>query len=427
MRRRYAARAMALVLLACALTACSSNAGDSGGKVTLTFWTHTHPPMIALNKTLISEYEAKNPNVKIEYQQIPNNDFNTKMLTSLSNGSGPDIINMDDTSLRGDYIPKNLIVPIDAAAVGKSSVDDIRAGYLPHVLDGATGGDGRLYGLPSEFNATAFAINKAQFLAAGLDPNHPPATWDEVAADGEKLVKAGQGGFSFLYLHSGWYTQQLQTLLNETGGAILTQDGKKAAIDEPKSVAALTLWDDLVHKHNLGDPNKSSRDATAPFADFEAGKTAMTIMYPWAVAQVAQDNPATYKNMAVVPLPQIDPANPSGRWYGYYLAVSKASKHQQQAWKFISYLTSQSQRWLTDVNFIQPVKDWDQSPAAAKVPFLSVWKQAYQQGKFDQIGPHWQEVQDAIKAAVEATIFDGKAPQDTLKQAAQSINQSISS
>jgi ABC-type glycerol-3-phosphate transport system substrate-binding protein len=426
MRRRYAAGVLALGLLAATLSACGSNSGE-GGKVTLTFWTHTHPPMIELNKKLVAEYEAKNPNVKIEYQQIPNNDFNTKMLTSLSNGSGPDVINMDDTSLRGDYIPKNLVVPIDPAALGKASVDEVRAGYLPHVLDGATGPDGALYGLPSEFNATAFAINKANFQAAGLDPANPPKTWDEVAADGQKLIAAGKGGFSFLYLHSGWYTQQLQTLLNETGGAILTTDGKKAAIDQPKGVAALQLWDDMVHKYKLSDPNTSSRDATAPFADFENGKTSMTLMYPWAVAQVAQDNPATYKDMAVVPLPQVDPSKPSGRWYGYYLAVNKASKHQKEAWKFISYVTSQSQRWLTDVNFIQPVKGWDQSPAAEKVPFLPVWRQAYQQGKFDEVGPHWSEVEDAIKAAVEATIFDRKPPSEALAQAAKTINQSISS
>jgi multiple sugar transport system substrate-binding protein len=426
MRRRYISPLLVLGLLAACLTACSSG-GGAGGTTTVTFWTHTHPPMIELNKKLISEYEAKNPNVKINYQQIPNADFNTKMLTALSNGSGPDVINMDDTSLRGDYITKNLVVPIDPAAVGKSSVDDIKAGYLPHVLDGASGPDGKLYGLPSEFNATAFAINKANFTAAGLDPDNPPKTWTDVLAADQKLKAAGKGGFSFLYLSSGWYTQQLQTLLNETGGAILKPDGNTSALADAKSVAALQLWDDLVHKDNLSDPNTSSRDATAPFADFESGKTSMTVMYPWAVAQIASDNPATYKNMAVVPLPQVDPAQPSGRWYGYYLAVNKASKHQKEAWRFIAYVTSQSQRWLTDVNFIQPVQGWDQSPAAAKVPFLPVWRQAYQQGKFDQIGPHWAEVMDAIKAAVEGTIFDHKPPAQTLQQAAKAVDGILSS
>lgn len=412
--------ALVLCVVGLGVSACSSG-GKGDGKVHLTFWTHTHPPMIALNKTLIAEYEKAHPNVTIDYQQIPNTDFNTKMLTALSNGSGPDVINMDDVALRGDYIPKNLVAPMDDAA--KASAE---GRYLPHTLDGASGPDGKLYGLPTEFNATAFAINKAAFVKAGLDPADPPKTWDDVAADGKKLIAAGQGGFNFLYLSAGQYTQQLQILLNETGGRIVGEDGKKATIDQPAGVQALDLWNTLVNKDKLGDPHTSTRDATDPFADFEAGKTSMTIMYPWGVGQIAQDNPAMAKNMEVVPLPQVDPTKPSGRWYGYYMAVNNASKHKSEAWKFIDYVTAQNQRWLTDVNFIQPVKDWASSPAAAKVPFLPVWQQAYQQGRFDEVAPHWAEVQDAIKTAIESTVLDGQSADATLKQAASSINQSLS-
>jgi multiple sugar transport system substrate-binding protein len=413
--------ALALCVVGVAMTACGSGSNGSGDKVHLTFWTHTHPPMIALNKKLVSEYEKAHPNVTIDYQQIPNTDFNTKMLTSLSNGSGPDVINMDDVAIRGDYIPKRLLAPMDSAAQTTAE-----GRYLPNTLGGAKGPDGKLYGLPTEFNATAFAINKAAFKKAGLDPANPPKTWDDVAADGKKLIAAGQGGFNFLYLSAGQYTQQLQILLNETGGRIVSDDGKKATVAEPPGVQALELWNTLVNKDKVGDPHTASRDATAPFADFEAGKTAMTIMYPWGVGQIAQDNPTTYKNMEVVPLPQVNPSQPSGRWYGYYMAVNRASKHQAEAWKFIDYVTSQNQRWLTDVNFIQPVKGWASSPAAAKVPFLKVWDQAYQQGRFDEVAPHWAEVQDAIKTAIEGTVLDGKPAGSTLKQAADTINQSLS-
>jgi multiple sugar transport system substrate-binding protein len=152
-----ALRALVLATFALLLvTACGSSddSGGGSGTVKLTFWTHTHPPMIDLNKKLISEYEAKHPNVKIAYEQIPNTEFATKMLTALSNGSGPDVINMDDVALRGDYIPKGLLAPMDPAAAAKAE-----AGYVPGTLDGAKGGDGKLYGLPTEFNATAFAIN----------------------------------------------------------------------------------------------------------------------------------------------------------------------------------------------------------------------------------------------------------------------------
>jgi ABC-type glycerol-3-phosphate transport system substrate-binding protein len=378
--------------------------------------------MIDLNKKLVEEYQAKNPHVTIKYEQIPNNEFGTKMLTALSNGSGPDVINMDDSALRGEYIPKDLLAPIDPAAFGKSSVDEIEQDYVAGTLDGAKGEDGQLYGVPSEFNATAFAINKAHFEDAGLDPASPPATWDEVAEQGKKLVAKGHEGFNFVYLHSGWYSQQLQTLLNETGGSILTEDGTASALDQPESVEALQIWNRLINEDKVGDADTASREATVPFDDFASGRRSMTMIYPWAVDQLKADNPDLFKDVAVVPLPQVDPANPTGRWYAYYFAVNKASEHQREAWKFIQYLALQSERWLTDVNFVQPVTGWEELPAAQNIPFLDVWSQAYSQGKFDEVAPNWSEVQDEIKAAVERTIFDGVPPEESLRQATETIN-----
>jgi multiple sugar transport system substrate-binding protein len=51
-----------------------------------------------------------------------------------------------------------------------------------------------------------------------------------------------------------------------------------------------------------------------------------------------------------------------------------------------------------------------------------VWAQAYAQGKFDEVAPHWSEVQDQVKAAVERSIFDGTAPAKSLQQATEEIN-----
>src|SRR5690606_27849511 len=106
---------------------------------------------------------------------------------------------------------------------------------------------------------------------------------------------------------------------------------------------------------------------------------------------------------------------------------NQASEQQSEAWKFIAYLSSQHERWLKDVNFIQPIKGWEKSPAAADIPFLHVWAKAYTQGEFDEVGPHWIEVQDAIKRAVEQTIFDGVPAAESLESACESIGQSLGS
>ena len=122
--------------------------------------------------------------------------------------------------MRSIYIPRGLVQEVDPAALGYASLDDLEAAYIPAALEGSTV-DGKVYGLPSEFNVTALAINTAAFTEVGLDPAaHPrPGTksprrarswWSERATP--------RRGFDFLYLHSGWYQNQLGTLMLQTGG-----------------------------------------------------------------------------------------------------------------------------------------------------------------------------------------------------------------
>lgn len=417
-RTRHIALATALATCAATFTACSS--GAEGSEDSVAFWTHTHPPMIEVYEDLIKEYE-KDSDVKIDYQTIPNDEFGTKMLVSMSNGSGPCIINMDDSALRGEYIPKKLLAPLDPEAFGEGSVADVEARYVDGTLDGAKGDDGTLYGLPSEYNATAFAINKEHFADAGLDPASPPTTWQEVGEMSQQLKDSGHdNGFSFLYLHSGWYSQQLQTLLNQTGGSIAEDD--EGALDSDASEAALQVWADLtVGPERASDPNATSREATEPFQDLATGKQSMAIVYPWAMDQIRDTNPDTFEDLQVVPLPQVDPAAPVNRSYAYYWAVGKDCDDKAAAWKFVAFLADHSQEFLTGTSFVQPLEGWEDTPAAQEIPFIDVWSPAYAQGQFDEVTPSYAEVQDIIMNMVNDVVFDGVSVDDASKDASEAV------
>jgi ABC-type glycerol-3-phosphate transport system substrate-binding protein len=422
MKRTRTMAVLATAALAASALAGCAGAGNDSGSTTITFWTHTHPPMIEVYEELIAEYEEANPGVTIDYQTIPNNEFGTKMLTSLSNGSGPDIINMDDSALRGDYIPKGLLAPVDPEALGASSVEDVESRYVEGTLAGAQGDDGALYGLPSEFNGTALAINVQHFADAGLDPETTPLeTWDDVYEASKALAAAGHTqAFSFLYLHAGWYSQQLQTLLHQTGGAIA--DGDEGALDSPEAIEALQWWADLAGgSMSTADPNVTSREATVPFQDLATGVQSMAILYPWSMDQIAETNPDTYANLQVVPLPQVDPSEPASRVYAYYWAVNKDSKVQPAAWKFIQFLSEHSEEFLTGTDFVQPLVGWETSAAAQEIPFIDTWGEAYSTGKFDQVTEHYSEVQDVIMNMVNDAVFDGVPVEDAAKEATEAV------
>jgi multiple sugar transport system substrate-binding protein len=407
---------------AAASAAATAAPSEAAGPTTISFWTHTHPPMIEVYKKLIAEYEAANPTITVDYQTIPNNEFGTKMLTSLSGGTGPDIINMDDSALRGEYFPKGLLAPVDPAALGAASLDELVARYVPGTLAGAMDDAGTLYGLPSEFNGTAMAINVAHFADAGLEPDAPIATWDDLVAAGQKLVAAGHTqAFSFLYLHSGWYSQQIQTLLHQTGGRIA--NGTEGALDSPEAQKALQLWVDLAGgSRSVADPNVTSREATVPFQDLATGVQSMAILYPWSMDQISSTNPDTYKNLKVIPLPQLDPGNPSSRVYCYYWAVNKDSKVQAEAWKFVNFLSQHSEDFLTGTDFVQPLVGWETSAAAKEIPFIDTWSEAYATGKFDEVTEHYSEVQDVITKMVNDAVFDKVSVADATREASDEVS-----
>ncbi len=396
-------------------------------KTQIKFWTHTHPPMVDQNKAMIAKFMEANPDIEVSYEIIPNMNFAEKMLSSMGTGTGPDVINMDDNQMRATYIPRGLVQEVDPAGLGFKSMDDLKAAYIPGALEGATV-DGKVYGLPSEFNVTAFAINTAAFKEVGLDPATPPKTWDEVGTMGQKLVvKDGdtmtRRGFDFLYLHAGWYHNQLGTLLLQTGGSYVAPDGTTVTVNQPGAVEALQIWYDMINKYKIADPNVASREATVPYQDFIDGKVAMTLMNPWGMGLVTTGTPA-YGNYAIVPLPQVHPDKPVNPLYAYYWALNAQTtdeKKKAAAFKLIAFLASDPGAWLKNVNFIQPKQGWNDLPEAKDFPFFDVWASEMLHGQFLPVTPKGPQIDDIMKQTIESSVLNGVAPQEAMDTAATQI------
>ena len=432
-RRRFAQGMAASPLALGALGGLGLGRAAAQDETTVKFWFHTHPPMIEQNETMIAEFEEANPEITIEYEVIPNMEFGTKMLTSMGTGTGPDIINMDDSAMRSIYIPRELVQEVDPAAMGFASLEEFQAKYLPGALEGATI-DGKVYGVPSEFNVTAFAINTAAFEEAGLDPASPPKTWQEVGEMGQKLVVMDgdtmtRRGFDFLYLHSGWYHNQLGTLMLQTGGQIVADDGTTVTIADPAAVEALQIWYDMVYTYKIADPNIASREATVPYQDFLDGKVAMTLFNPWGMGFLTEDT-VIGENWAIVPLPQVNPDAAVTPLYAYYWSLNAQTTDEaikNAAGEFVGFLSSEPGQWLQNVDFIQPVVGWASLPEAADFQFGEVWESEMAKGKFLPVVPQAEEVDNIVMQAIELSILTGVEPQEAFDGAKSQIEAALAS
>jgi ABC-type glycerol-3-phosphate transport system substrate-binding protein len=94
---------------------------------------------------------------------------------------------------------------------------------------------------------------------------------------------------------------------------------------------------------------------------------------------------------------------------------------QEEAWKFIQFLSEHSEEFLTGTDFVQPLVGWEDSAAAQEIPFIETWGEAYATGKFDEVTPHYAEVQDALTKMVNDVVFDGVEVSEAAKNANEAV------
>ena len=173
--RTALAAAAALVTVTAALTGCSAG-GGAGGKTELrvaTFPPGADAAAYEAFKTQEAQFEKLNPDIDIvgvEYEWK-----GPTFAVQLAGGSLPDVFTVPFTDA------KTLLENGQLMDVTKE-MDEL--GYTdkfnPIILDAVTDKDGNHFGFPRQAYAMGLHYNRDLFTAAGLDPDKPPPTWDEV-------------------------------------------------------------------------------------------------------------------------------------------------------------------------------------------------------------------------------------------------------
>jgi ABC-type glycerol-3-phosphate transport system substrate-binding protein len=121
--------------------------------------------------------------------------------------------------------------------------------YLPQFLDVGRHGD-KIYAVPYAFGTPMLYYNKDVFRKAGLDPDAPPKTWDELIAAAKTIQdKTGVAGVAHLTAGNKDYGTML--MVTNAGGTYLNAEGNKLLFDSSEGIAGLQLWQDLVVKHKV--------------------------------------------------------------------------------------------------------------------------------------------------------------------------------
>lgn len=402
---------------------------EEQGPIVLKYWTHEDPNRTRIEDRYIQEFQAANPNITIERTTQASTKMMELVQTAFAANSGPDIFNISIED-EYQYIVNGRVAPVNPQAAGYKDLKDLLDTYTDGILDPVTL-DGNVYGLPLELTNWCIFINKKVFRSAGLDPEKDyPKTWEEMADLSEKLViRDGdiliRRGFDFRY---PYYLVAFLPMVEQLGGQLISDDGKTAIVNEQAWLKFLTFMQQWGPSgRNLGSP--TYKNARSLF-NKDNNDIAMATTGLYQIGRIRAENPAFYdsKEWMVVPFPVFKDAvqDMAASYYGHYLMVNAQSSKatQDAAWKFIGYMLSHAEEYLTEVSLIQPKKALFASDAYKNIPYSDVFTKDFDRGHIVYYGAASAEFQTLIRSAVESVMLSGETPEKalaTLKRDAQEL------
>ena len=383
----------------------------------------------------VKEFEKANPDIVIkseEYQWT-----GPTFATQLAGGTLPDVFNVpftDSQSLLQAGQLADITAEVNQLPYAKK--------FNENILAVAKSGE-KIYGIPYGPYAMGLSYNRDLFQKAGLDPNKPPTTWDEVRADAKTISQKLPGVAGYMQMTQGntggWI---LTTTTYARGGRMETvSNGKtKVSTDNPVTKEALQYLHDMRWNDNSLGSNFLF-DWSGMNQAFGAGQVAMYPSGSDVLTSLVQQNKFDPKNYGLALLPIAGSSDAGVLVGGNVASVSpKSSDAQRKA----------AVKWI-DFYYMQKLLDQNQAVADAKtlaasnqpvgVPTLPVFDKAtYDQTLtwikdevniplentapftdkiFDatlvpEPNKHTQELYGALDSVVQAVLTDKNADIDKL-------------
>jgi sn-glycerol 3-phosphate transport system substrate-binding protein len=426
------------------LAPCPTDALDGvDGPVDIVFWhamaNELEPPLIALT----DEYNASQDRVRVELQNQTGYESLIDKYIQVGQDSRPTLVQLPEYTLRS-IADSGTTVPAEACL--ESSGFDTEA-FVPRTLT-AYAYEGIQRGMPFNLSNPVLYYNRKMFEAAGLDPDDPPVSLEELRAASEQIVSSGAAPVA-LVLDSGtdsgggWFLEQWFGRAGEPfadNGNGRTAPATEVLFDNELGVELTTFLQDMIADglaYTVGD-NPGGRDAFLKLADLEA-PGAMTIGTSGALGSViavlggglvAGLGP---EDIGVGPMPgpgdtpQVQVGGAS-----LWVVADKTPEETAAAWDYITFLLSaQTQsEWASATGYV-PVRNdaLDLDPLKAKyaddprfeVPYLQLLSGVNDDtANAPVLGPQ-REVRAETSRAM-AAIFGGADPQTALTEAADASN-----
>ena len=331
------------------LTACSSAADADASDSTITYWASNQGSSLTDDadklRPMLDRFTAET-GVKVDLEVISWTDLYNRILTAVTSGDGPDVLNIGNT-WAVTLQETGAFEPFEGATLDAVGGEDrfLETSWSASGAAGEAPASIPLYGL-----AYNLYYNPKLFAEAGIDG--PPATWDEFVADAKKLTvdtdgdgSIDQWGFTAAGASVSANSHQAFVRGLQNGGSLFDSEGNPT-FDSEEQVAGVKQWIDLMSTDKVMSPSDAeTSDGSAKVDNFINGNAAMMFDQSPLKNFSARD----FTDFATAPVPMMS-ADATGmeatqsHVAGINLSIFKNSDNKENAIKLAAFMTSDAEQ-----------------------------------------------------------------------------------
>lgn len=283
--------------------------------------------------SLIEDFEAENPNIRISIIEGPNaTDAISDLYTSsfLLGDSPYDLVYMDIVWVP-KYAAAGWLLPLSDRVTDEDLND-----YLEADLEGGRY-DGELYRIPFRTDAGMLYYRRDLLEAAGFEP---PETFDDLMRISKALQDAGEATWGFVWQgnqYEGLVADYVE-ILEGYGGFWIDPDTREVGLDQPAAIASVEFLLNTI-REGISPPGVTTYQEEETLRLFQNGSTVFLRNWPYVWPEVnREDSPIAGKVAlkAMVHAPGEDSGACKGGW-GF--GIAKSSRHPDEAWKVVEFFT----------------------------------------------------------------------------------------
>lgn len=373
-------------------------------------------PLTVVMDGLVADFEAENSDVKVNAIYAGNyNDARIKALAALQSGKPAQLSVLFSIDLY-DLIEQDAIVSFDdivKTGEEKKWLDS----FYPALMENSRIG-GKTWSVPFQRSTIVMYYNKDAFRETGVDPDAPPADWEELIRAGKALTKNDGSRWGMMIPSTGYPYWMFGALAMQNGQVLMNSEGTETYFDHPAVVGALEFWKSLGSEHGVM-PSGTIEWGTLR-QQFLEGKTAI-MWHSTGNLTAVKENADFDFGVAMLPASKRRGTPTGGGNFYVFKKTTEAERHASM--RLIRFMTApeRAAQWSIRTGYIGISPDSYETKALSEYirefPPAKVARDQLQYATAELSTFQTGRVRKLLDDAIQAALTGQKSAKDALEEA----------